>query len=59
MLNLNQSSAKSSNTAISTYGTSKASNPVEPHYGYVALITHVFYNKEGSLNSHSLDSNLP
>ena len=31
---------------------------VEPHYSYVALITHVFNNNDGSLNSHSLDSNL-
>ena len=32
---------------------------VEPYYSYAALITHVFNNNEGSLNSHSLDSNLP
>jgi len=33
---------------------------VEPHYSYVALNTHVFDNvyNEGSLNSHSLDTNL-
>ena len=35
---------------------------VEAHYSYMALITHVFENvyiHKGSLNSHSLDSNLP
>ena len=32
---------------------------VAPHFSYVAFITHVFNNNEGSLNSHSLDSNLP
>ena len=32
---------------------------VELHYSYVALTTNVFNNNEGSLNSHSLDSNLP
>jgi len=40
----------------------KLVRPVEPHYSYVALSTHVFdnvYIYEGSLNSHSLDTNLP
>jgi len=33
---------------------------VEPHYSHAALNTHVFeYTHEGSLNSHSIDSNIP
>jgi len=36
----------------------RLARPVEPHFSYVALITHMFNNNEGFLNSHSLDSNL-
>ena len=32
---------------------------IEPHFSYVAFITHVFNNNKGSLNFHSLDSIVP
>jgi len=58
---LNQSS-KSANTVIQHMKQTRLVGLVEPHYSYVALVTHVFekvYIYKGSLNSHSLDSNLP
>jgi len=52
----------SSNRQIQSFQRKKqvrVTRRVELHFSYVALITHVFNNNKGSLNSHSLDSILP
>jgi len=59
MLKLNQSPPNRQIQSFQGMRQVRLGRPVEPHYNYVALITHVFNNNEGSLKSHSLDSNLP
>jgi len=59
MSNLNQSSPNHQIQSFQHMKQVGLVRPVEPHYSYAAFINHVFNNNEGSLNSHSLDSNLP
>ena len=61
MSNLKAISPKLSNTIIQHVQQAKLVRPVKPHYSYVTLSTHVFTMDmyAGSLNSHSLFTNLP
>jgi len=59
MSNLNQSPPNRQIQSFQRKKQVRLARPVEHCFSYVAVITHVLDNNEGSLNSHSLDSNLP